>query len=299
MTYLPTLKQLKYLISVVEHKHFGHAAKACHVSQSTLSAGIAELEHNLGVILIERDQKGVKLLPIGEEISRRAQDIMTASQDLVESAFAAQAPFTTELKLGVIPTVAPFILPPILDKVRKMHPDFKIYIREEMSQPLTDALLNGQLDLLLLALPFPAENVHTMHLFDDDFLLAVHQQHRLSDYLQVTIPEVINEDLLLLEDGHCIRDHALDACALNSDELSVPYQATSLNTAIQMVANKMGITFLPQMAIAANLAHGLAVNTIPFKDNRISRSIGLMWRQNTPRAQEFRALGEIIASIMN
>jgi len=294
MIRLPTFKQLKYLTAVVEHAHFGRAATACNVSQSTLSAGIAELEHILGVSLLERDQKGVKLLPIGKEISQRAQDILTSTKDLVDTASAAQLPFTTELKLGVIPTIAPFILPKMLNHVRTLFPDFKIYIREAMSEPLVNELQAGQLDILLLALPYPAERVHSYHLYNDDFVLAVPKDHSLAEHKTASIQELKNQELLLLEDGHCIRDHALDACFMKSEDLNIPYQATSLNTVTQMVANGMGVTILPQMAIEANLIEGTKVTSIPFIEKDIYRSIGLMWRQNTPRIKEFRALGDLV-----
>lgn len=294
MAHLPSTKQLKYLTAVVEHRHFGKAATSCFVSQSTLSSGIAELEQNLGVTLFERDQSGVKLLPIGQEISQRAQKILTELQDLVDCATAAREPFSSELRLGVIPTIAPYILPQILSYIRKHHPALKVYIHEAMSQPLTEELQSGQLDLLLLALPYPAKNVNTMHLFYDDFLIATPNDHPFSKLSTVSIKDIRKHDLLLLEDGHCIRDHALDACLMTADDLNIPYQATSLNTVTQMVANRLGLTILPEMAIDSYMTKSSGISVTPFIEDNINRSIGLMWRQSTPRVDEFKAIGDLI-----
>ena len=294
MHHIPTLKQLRYLCAVAEHKHFGNAAKSCFVSQSTLSSGIAELEINLGVTLMERDNKGVQLTAIGSDITQRAKHILTATGDLVAVASAAKEPFSTELKMGVIPTVAPFILPSMLSLIRKQHPDFKIYVREDLSKMLVHDLQAGNLDVLLLALPFAAENVITEHLFYDDFLLAYQANHIIGSKSDISISDLVSEDLLLLEDGHCIRDHALDACRLKADDLQIPYQATSLNTVVQMVANDMGITLLPKMAVNANILGGTNVNTKEFSEPEIWRSIGLMWRNKSPRKDEFKELGKLV-----
>ena len=293
MSHHPTLKQLKYLCAVVEFKHFGKAAKSCFVSQSTLSSGIAELEENLGITLIERENR-VRLTAIGRDIFQRAQDILNATDDLVSVASAAKPPFSTELRLGVIPTIAPFILPTMLSYIRKLHPEFKIYVREALSKHIINDLQDGRLDVLLLALPFPADQVEIEHLFYDDFLLAYPANHKFAAKNKFKVEDILNEDLLLLEDGHCIRDHALDACRMKAKELQLPYQATSLNTIVQMVANEMGITILPKMAIDANILRGTDVVTAPFSEKNIRRSIGLMWRNKSPRQEEFKLLRQLI-----
>ena len=293
MSHKPTLKQLKYLCAVVEYKHFGKAAKSCFVSQSTLSSGLAELEENLGITLIERDN-GVRLTAIGRDIYQRAHDILNSTDDLVSVASAAKAPFSTELRLGVIPTVAPFILPTMLSYIRKLHPEFKIYVREALSKHLINDLQDGRLDVLLLALPFPADHIQTEHLFYDEFLLAYPPNHKLATNKILKVEDILNEDLLLLEDGHCIRDHALDACRMKAKDLQLPYQATSLNTIVQMVANNMGITILPKMAVEANILRGTDVGTNEFSEKNIRRSIGLMWRNKSPRQEEFESLGQMV-----
>ncbi|TQV78697.1 hydrogen peroxide-inducible genes activator [Exilibacterium tricleocarpae] len=294
MSYLPSLKQLKYLCAVAEHRHFGHAAKACHVSQSTLSAGIQELESQLSAGLIERNNKQVMMTPLGEDICSQAQRILLAVDDLMASCEVRSAPLSGSLRLGVIPTIAPYILPKLLNRLRRSYPRLRVFIREEMSRPLTDALQNGELDVLLLALPFPANGVEVMPLFDDPFVLAAPRGHPLTAASSVPIEALRGSELLLLEDGHCLRDHALDACKLNPRDLRVPYQATSLTTIVQMVANGIGITLLPQMAVDAKILHGTRIQTRPFAEQEITRHIGLMWRGTSPRQAEYRMLGDFI-----
>lgn len=294
--HIPTLKQLKYLCAVAEHCHFGKAAEACFVSQSTLSAAISELEDNLGVRLIERD-KTVRLTTVGAEITERAQAILAASQDLVSAAGAAREPFSVEMHMGVIPTIAPFVLPKMLKFVRKRYPAFKLFVREDLSGHLIDELHAGKIDVLLLALPYPAEGVEAQHLFYDEFLLAFEKHHSIANNKKLVTKDLQNQDLLLLEDGHCMRDHAMDACKLHTDKIRIPYHATSLNTIIQMVANNIGITILPKMAVDARILQGTNVITRKFDEDKIWRSIGLMWRNHSPRHNEFTLLGEILKSI--
>ncbi|MEY2908182.1 MAG: hypothetical protein RLZZ602_705 [Pseudomonadota bacterium] len=292
----PTLKQLKYLCSVAENQHFGQAAKACFVSQSTLSAGIQELEETLGVSLVERNNRNVLLTTIGKDVVDRAHDILVDVEDLVSMCAAAGEPFSGKMRLGVIPTIAPFLLPRLLRKLRSEHPDFKLFIREDLSQNLLDALYAGELDVLLLALPFPAENVDVMSLLDDDFLLASPPEHPLSRKKNVRTTDLKGESLLLLEDGHCLREHALEACKLRDSQISIPYQATSLSTIVQMVANGIGITLLPSMSVEAGITAGTDLVVQPFDQPGVAREVGLMWRKKTPRQTEFRMLGEFVRS---
>lgn len=295
MTRQPTLKQLKYLCAVAEHGHFGNAAKACHVSQSTLSAGILELEEALGTSLVERNNRQVILTGLGSDVVARAQAILLEVEDMVALCDASSAPFTGKMRLGVIPTIAPYILPGLLKRLRKEHPDFQLFIREDLSGHLVDSLQHGELDVLLLALPFPAEKTETMHLFDDAFVFACPRSHTLADMSELSTSDLKSQELLLLEDGHCLRDHALEACKLKDNEVNIPYQATSLNTIVQMVANGIGVTLLPEMALDARILTGTEVETRHFKERNVSRSIGLMWRKKTPRRAEFTLLGQFIA----
>ncbi|MFC6669310.1 hydrogen peroxide-inducible genes activator [Marinobacterium aestuariivivens] len=294
MTHPPTLKQLKYLCAVAEHLHFGRAARACYVSQSTLSAGIQELEEHLGVVLLERNSKRVLLTEVGREAVARSHQILNAVEDLAALCERSALPLSGRMRMGVIPTIAPYLLPRLLQRLRAEHPAFQLFIREDLSQHLVDALQQGDLDLLLLAIPFPAEGVETLHLFDDDFVLAYPPRHPLGALELLHTRDLQGQDLLLLEEGHCLRGHALAACRLNSGELSVPYQATSLNTLVQMVANGIGVTLLPRMALDTPILAGTGVRTKRFAEAGVRRSIGLMWRRQAARSEEFRLLGEFI-----
>jgi LysR family hydrogen peroxide-inducible transcriptional activator len=285
MAHTPTLKQLKYLCAVAEHRHFGKAAKACFVSQSTLSSGIHELEEILGVSLLEREQKRVRLTAVGKDITDRAIGIRAATEDLVAAASAAHEPFTT------------FVLPKMLKHLRKKYPQFKLYIREDLSGHLVKELQAGELDLLLLALPYPADNITEEHLFYDEFLLAYEKNNNLAKKKKLVTDDLIDQDLLLLEDGHCLRDHAMAACKIQTQDVRIAYQATSLSTIIQMVANDIGITILPKMAIESKILQGTSVAIKEFDDDKIWRSIGLMWRKKSPRQNEFKQLGELICEV--
>lgn len=290
----PTLKQLKYLGAVAEHGHFGKAASSCHVSQSTLSAGILELEDVLGAALVERNNRQVILTTLGREVVELGRNILLEVEDLVALCEASAEPFCGKMRLGVIPTIAPFVLPGLLKSLRRRHPEFQLYIREDLSGHLLDALHHGELDVLLLALPYPADKVETMRLFDDEFLFACPRDHKLATTPEIHTSDLKNQDLLLLEDGHCLRDHALEACKLKDSDINIPYQATSLNTIVQMVANGIGVTLLPQMALDTRILSGTEVTTRHFDEKKVSRSIGLMWRSKTPRRAEFALLGQFI-----
>jgi LysR family hydrogen peroxide-inducible transcriptional activator len=294
MSRIPTLKQLRYLVAVVEHGHFGKAARACHVSQSTLSAGVLELEEALGVSLLERNNRNLVLTGLGEAVVERARSLLLDVEDMVAVCEASAKPFSGSLRLGVIPTIAPFLLPGLLKALREAHPEFRPFIREDQSQALIDALQRGELDVLLLALPFPAEAVETATLFRDPFLLATPPQHALAGGGSLRTGDLRGQELLLLEDGHCLREHALEACKLRDSEVSVPYQATSLTTVIQMVASGIGVTLLPRMAVQAGVVPASEVAITPFADADVGREIGLMWRRKTPRRTEFCLLGDFI-----
>ncbi len=294
MAHQPTLKQLKYLCAIADTRHFGQAAQACHISQSTLSAALQDLEECLETTLVERSNKRVILTPTGEDVVTRAREILTGVCDLVDACTTSREPLSGKMRMGVIPTIAPYILPELLNRLRETHKSFRLYLREDLSGRLVSALLGGELDILLMALPYPAENTETMHLFYDDFLLAFNTSHPIRSQRKLKTEDLRGQDLLLLEDGHCLRDHALDACKLKPDNIAIPYQAASLNTLVQMVANDIGITLLPQMAVSANILTGTEVKTRHFDEKNIWRSIGLMWRKKTPRRTEFKLLGDFI-----
>ena len=299
MSRQPTLKQLKYLCALAQHQHFGNAAKACHVSQSTLSASVVELEDVLSISLVERNNRSVLLTAVGHEVVERARAILTDIDDVVSLCEASREPFQGTIRLGVIPTIAPFVLPTMLTSLRSEHPACKLFVREDLSQGLVDALQVGEVDVLLLALPFPAEQTDTLTLFDDPFFLAAMPNTRLAMSSKLRTKDLRGAEMLLLEEGHCLRDHALEACKLREREVTIPYQATSLTTIVQMVANGIGTTLLPKMATDAGIASGTDLVLRPFDEPDVGRQIGLMWRKKTPRKHEFSLLGEFIRECLN
>ena len=252
------------------------------------------MEDTLSASLVERNNRNVLLTGLGQEVVERSQGILLDVEELVSVCAASAEPFSGKMRLGVIPTVAPFVLPRLLAGLRRDHPDFKLFIREDLSQHLVNALHAGELDLLLLALPFPAEGVELMSLFSDEFLLASPSGHPLAQRKGLKTIDLKGEDLLLLEEGHCLRDHALEACGLRDSQVSVPYQATSLATIVQMVANGIGVTLLPKVSTEAGITAATDIALTPFAHGGVAREIGLMWRRKTPRTAEFRLLGERI-----
>ena len=299
MSRQPTLKQLRYLCALAQHQHFGNAAKACHVSQSTLSASIVELEDVLSISLVERNNRSVLLTAVGHEVVERARAILTDIDDVVSLCEASREPFQGTIRLGVIPTIAPFVLPTMLTSLRSEHPACKLFVREDLSQGLVDALQVGELDVLLLALPFPAEQTDTLTLFDDPFFLAAMPNTRLAMSSKLRTKDLRGAEMLLLEEGHCLRDHALEACKLREREVNIPYQATSLTTIVQLAVNGIGTTLLPKMATDAGIASGTDLVLRPFDEPDVGRQIGLMWRKKTPRKHEFSLLGEFIRECLN
>jgi len=294
---LPTVKQLKYLSELAEHRHFGRAAQACFVSQSALSTAINELEQNLGVTLFERGST-ILLTQVGECLVDEARDILNQLDNFVEHAKQAQGAFQSDLRFGVIPTIAPFLLPRILKAMHKQYGDNKLYIREDLSPKLIEMLQKGQLDVLLFALPYDTGNLHTQNLFKDELVLCLSHEHQLTEQTAVSIDDLKRQDILLLEDGHCLRDQSLKACNLEPSNLSIPYQATSLNTLVQMVVNNIGITLLPEMAVKANITHDTDAEIRHIQTRQdMSRTIALVWRKNSPRKEEFEALGHIISNL--
>jgi len=280
---------------LAEHRHFGRAAQACFVSQSALSTAINELEQNLGVTLFERGSK-ILLTPIGDTLVSEAHEVLNQLDNFVEHAKQSQGAFKSDLRFGVIPTIAPFLLPKILKPMQLRYGDKKLYIREDLSPNLLEMLGKGDLDVLLFALPYDTGTFHAQELFPDELVLCLPRDHSLTEKLQISTGDLKKQDILLLEDGHCLRDQSLKACNLNAGDLSIPYQATSLNTLVQMVVNNVGITLLPEMAVRANITHDTDAQIRSLNAKlKISRSIALIWRKNSPRSEEFKQLGEIIA----
>ena len=290
----PSIKQLKYLCAVAEHRHFSKAAAACHVTQSTLSAAIQELESQLGVKIFERNKKTVLITSLGEKLLVQARIVLGDVENFVGIARAHEAPLVGDLRLGVIPTIGPFLLPAILSDLRKSFDKLKLYLKEEMSAQLVQQLQQGQLDLIILAFPFPLPDMETVSLFKDEFLLCLPPGHELEKVQQVKQHQLRGQSLLLLEEGHCLRDHALEACKLASADTDLVYQGTSLHTLVQMVANGLGMTLLPAMSIKADVLGDTHLQTKHFSNENVSREVGMAWRKSDPRRAEYLLLAEFV-----
>jgi len=288
-----SIKQLRYLDAIARHGHFGKAAAHCAVSQPALSMQIQELEQELGVQLVERRRQGAQLTETGREVARRAQRILNEVRDIGDFARQSGAPLSTPVRLGVIPTIAPYVLPALLPLVRADYPQLVLQVRETHTQQLLAELDDGTLDLLLLALPVEHPEIETLRLIEDRFLLAMPPGRKLRRRVKAT-PELFENDrLLLLEEGHCLRDQALAFCDLRQVEGVDTFGASSLSTIVQMVANGMGLTFLPEISIGPETMGG-RVSIARFADPEPVRTLGLAWRRTSPRKEDFRALGALV-----
>ncbi|OCC24887.1 LysR family transcriptional regulator [Croceicoccus estronivorus] len=291
-TYLPTLKQLQYLVALHEHSHFGRAAESCFVSQSTLSAGLRELESLLGVTLVERSRRVVRFTPLGNAVVAKAHRLLREAEELSELVQSAGQPLAGELRMSVIPTIAPFLLPRILPRLRKERPQLKLFLREETSADAIESLHHGRADCVLLALPFATGDVEAAKICDDPLYVAFPKDDPRNPPDEVP-PAMIDEGrLLLLEDGHCLKEHALAACNRPELRASATMIGTSLHTLVQMVDNGLGLTIVPKMALDAGILSGTEVVARPLKSKSASREIMLVWRKNSPRSDEFQMLAE-------
>ena len=294
---LPTLRQLQFFASLARNKSFSRAADECCVSQSTLSAGIKELETLLDTMLVDRSSRQFCLTAIGEDVAVRAEEMLGLARDMVRAA-EARPPLSGDLRLGLIPTIGPFLLPRVMDVLRESYPDLRLFLREELTDQLVDGLRAGRIDIAVLALPIEAEGLDTLIFQEDPFVFACPSDHPLADRQSVSPEELGAERLLLLEDGHCLRDHALSACQLMERETAEAFGATSLLTLAQMVRSGLGTTLLPQLAVDQGLAAAAGIVTIPVVDeagNRPSRDLGLAWRHGSGREAEARELAAAIA----
>jgi LysR family hydrogen peroxide-inducible transcriptional activator len=297
---LPTLRQLQYLKLLSEHGSFSRAADSAHVTQPTLSAGIQELEKILGAAVVDRARSGVILTAAGQEAVRRAQDILTRTEDLVQAARGAGLPLAGRFRLGVIPTVAPYLLPRALPLLRDRFPKLRLFLREDLTQRLIASLKAGALDAALIALPYDMSGLDWAHVEDDELLAAAPANHPMTALARVDPDSLSGDDLILLEDGHCLRDHALAACGLEppkgvGDEES--FAATSLPTLVQMIGSGLGVSFLPAMAVEAGLTDNAAVTVRPLTTANSSREIVVAWRAGSTRAPEGRLLAETLQAV--
>jgi len=292
-----TLKQLRYLTALAAHRHFGKAAEACAVTQPALSMQIRELEKDLGIDLVERRPGEVILTETGAEVTRRAERVLAAARDLTEFARHSGRLLTGKLRLGVIPTLAPYVLPKILPALQQRFPDLRVELRETQTRILTDELIRGTLDAVLLALPLDEGEIESAALFEDPFLLAVPAceapaAEGRQNGARVHARDIDQQRLILLEEGHCLRDQALAFCGTARGDVPAGLGATSLSTVMQMVANGYGVTLVPKIAV--DQLRDERVKVLRFRDPQPARSIGLAWRRTSPRKADFAALGHIV-----
>ena len=295
MAALPTIKHLSYFLALTEHEHFGRAAAASFVSQSAFSVAIKDLETLLGADLVDRTNRQVTITAMGRDIATQARLVMQDLDALMQTAKGQQQPLSGPLRLGVIPTIAPFLLPRLLPALRRKFPKLQLFLREGLTEDLRGRLADGDLDLVLIALPYEMRNVETLPLFRDHFHLAYREGTELVDPENYRFNRLNASSVLLLEEGHCLREHTIEACRIRSTEAVSPFAASSLLTLVEMVDADLGITYLPEMASGSALLSGTRVKTTPLS-GRSFRHIGLGWRRGSSRAEEFADLGEFISN---
>jgi LysR family transcriptional regulator, hydrogen peroxide-inducible genes activator len=292
-----TLRQLRYLEALAETHHFGHAAEACAVSQPALSMQIKELEEELQVSLVERRRSGVELTEQGEEVARRARTILASVRDLRDYAQHRDTVLSGSLKLGAIPSIAPYLLPTALPELQRRFPKLNLQLRETITEMLVHELVSGTLDLILIALPVENAELDTLHLFDDKFILAVKATRENRRVRNATPSMLAQSRLLLLEEGHCLRDQALSYCRMLTPEARDSFGASSLATIVQMVANGYGTTLLPEMAIRSEVHHGSDIRLLHFVAPEPKREIGLPWRKTSPRKADFIQFAQLLKDV--
>lgn len=296
--YLPSIRQMQYLLAVVELRHFGQAAQRCFVTQSTLSTGIQELESMLGVTLLERTKRKVLPTPLGLAMAEKARELLSLSAQMVALAQSEQAPLVGPLKLGVIPTIAPFLLPKVLPEVRQRFPELEVFLVEDQSARLLQRLDSGELDCAIFALPY-ALGKHEHQIFGSEtFHVAFPQGHPLSQGGPISADELPAEQLLMLEEGHCFKDHALSACHLSGLRQQAVFQGTSLYTLIEMVVGGQGISFLPAMALDTHLAQQPGICLRALAEPGPHRELGLVWRATFHKKDDLGLLGRLMAELL-
>lgn len=298
MERLPTLRQLQHFVALTEQLHFGKAAAAVNVTQSTLSASLKELEETLGAALVDRTKRSVVLTPLGHEIAGRARQLLAEAGDLTQAAKAQRAPLSGAIRLGVIPTIGPFVLPFALPQMRKKYPSLQLYLVEDLTERLVQGMRDGSLDAAVIAMPYDVPGLEVFPLASDPFVVAAPKAHHLMHDKAVTTADVQRERLLLLRDGHCLRGHALSACGVNAPRHDDTFEATSLMTLVQMVDNGLGVTLLPELAVKRGLLKGTGLATRPLSGEAPPRELALVWRKGTLRRREFELLGKELKALI-
>jgi LysR family transcriptional regulator, hydrogen peroxide-inducible genes activator len=294
MPALPTLRQLSYLVELARHLNFRAAAEAQFVTQSTLSAGIKELETLLGVQLVERDRRHVRLTAVGEDVAARGRDLLSAATDLAEAARAAARPLSGPLRLGAIPTIAPYLLPRVLPALRRAYGELKLYLREDLTQRLLERLRAGGLDVALIALPFDTGGLYVRELFRDEFSFVARESDPAVRKKTIALGRIDTGDMVLLEEGHCLRDHAIAACGPRRGNWDSRLEATSLMTLIQMVEGGLGVTLLPAITLDAGILKGTRLVARPFSPPAPSRTLALVARHTSPCRGDADLLAEFL-----
>lgn len=291
------LRDLKYLVALADLRHFGKAADACFVSQPTLSTQIRKLEEELGVALVERAPRNVMLTAAGQDVVQRARRIVGEVEQMREAARRSMDPESGSLRLGVFPTLAPYLLPHVVPQLRERFPKLELLLVEDKSDVLLQRVREGKLDAALLALPMHDEQLHAELLFEEPFVFAAPLQHPLASRTVMSISELSDQTLLLLEDGHCLRDQALDVCRLSGANEKAGFSATSLETLRQMVAAGVGVTLLPALSVHEPIAQSPNIRLIPFRAPAPSRQIALAWRKSSALDRFLRTLADAIGTL--
>jgi len=291
------LRDLKYLVALADHRHFGRAAAASFVSQPTLSTQIRKLEDELGVSLVERAPRKVMLTPAGRDIAERARRVIAEVEQMKEAARRSQDPEAGTVRLGLFPTLGPYLLPHVVPRIRERFPRLELLLVEEKSDVILAQLREGRLDAGLLALPVHDDQLHAEFLFEEPFVLAVPETHPLAKKASLSLKDLAHERLLLLEDGHCLRDQALDVCALAGTGERSGFQATSLETLRQMVAANVGVTLLPALAVKPPVARSENIHLLGFRDSKPSRQIAMVWRRSSAMAEFLRQLAQVFREL--
>lgn len=294
----PTVKQLRYFLQLVEREHFGRAAEDCHVSQSAFSSAIKELEEILGVSLVDRTNKSVTVTRMGTQIARQAAFCVKSIEELVLMANVEKQPLAGHLHIGIIPTIAPFVLPRLLPLLMQQHPKLELNVTEDLTENIYQKLMLGQLDVLLLALPYELANTQALTLFEDDFYLACNNKTRfVGDPAKYSLSKIKDEAIVLLQDGHCLTEHAIDACQLKRRDKISHISPSTLQTLVQMIHSDLGVSFLPALAIESNMLKDTDINVYKLA-KRAYREIGLAWRRGSGREAEFGLLGQRVCEAM-
>ena len=291
------LRDLKYLVALAEHRHFGRAAAACFISQPTLSTQIKKLEDELGVSLVERAPRHVMLTPAGRDAAERARRIIADVDEMREAARRSQNPEAGTVRLGIFPTLGPYLLPHVVSRVRERFQQLELLLIEEKTEVILRQLRDGKLDAGILALPLHDDQLHIEFLFEEPFMLAVPQAHALASSKPLTMRDLSNESLLLLEDGHCLRDQALDVCHLAGAGEKTGFRATSLETLRQMVAANVGITLLPVLAVKPPVAASQDIRLLSFRAPAPSRRIAMVWRRSSAMSEFLSKLAALFRDL--